>query len=111
MEVLRLGVESELQLLAYTTATATSDPSHLYNLHHNSRQCWIFNPLSEARDQIHNLMVPSGIHFRCATTGTPMVVLSLLLPPALKPHRLDSILAFNLPSFLIKKMQANSDFP
>ena len=29
MEVLRLGVESELQLLAYTTATATPDPSHV----------------------------------------------------------------------------------
>ena len=27
MEVLRLGVESELQLLAYTTATAMPDPS------------------------------------------------------------------------------------
>ena len=26
MEVLRLGVESELQLLAYTTGTATPDP-------------------------------------------------------------------------------------
>ena len=30
MEVLRLGVESELQLPAYTTATATPDPSHVY---------------------------------------------------------------------------------
>ena len=29
MEVPRLGVELELQLLAYTTATATWDPSHL----------------------------------------------------------------------------------
>ena len=29
MEVPRLGVESELQLLAYATATATPDPSHL----------------------------------------------------------------------------------
>ena len=27
MEVLRLGVEPELQLLAYTTATGTADPS------------------------------------------------------------------------------------
>ena len=27
MEVPRLGVQFELQLLAYTTATATSDPS------------------------------------------------------------------------------------
>ena len=29
MEVPRLGVESELQLLAYTTGTATRDPSHI----------------------------------------------------------------------------------
>ena len=38
MEVPRLGVESELQLLAYTTATATWDPSHVCDLHHSSRQ-------------------------------------------------------------------------
>ena len=71
MEVPRLGVQSELQLLAYTTATATSDPSHVCNLHHSSWQCKIFNPLSEARDWTHNLMVPSCIHFHCTTTRTP----------------------------------------
>ena len=38
MEVPRLGVELELQLLAYTTATATWDPSHIWDLHHSSRQ-------------------------------------------------------------------------
>ena len=32
-EVPRLGVESELQLLAYTTATATPDLSCICNLH------------------------------------------------------------------------------
>uniref|UniRef100_A0A8D0NAC8 RING-type domain-containing protein n=1 Tax=Sus scrofa TaxID=9823 RepID=A0A8D0NAC8_PIG len=32
----RLGGESELQLLAYTTATTTWDPSHICNLHHSS---------------------------------------------------------------------------
>ena len=40
-------------------------------LHHSSRQCRILNPLSEARDRTCNLMVPSRIHFCCATTGTP----------------------------------------
>ena len=35
MEVPRLGVKSELQLLAYTTATATPDLSCTCNLHHN----------------------------------------------------------------------------
>ena len=33
MEVPRLGIKLELQLLAYTTATATPDPSHIYKLH------------------------------------------------------------------------------
>ena len=50
MEVPRLGVELELQLPAYTTATAKQDPSHICNLHHSSWQCWILNPLNEARD-------------------------------------------------------------
>ena len=50
MKVPRLGVESELQLLAYTTATATWDPSHVCNLHHSSWQHWILNPQREARD-------------------------------------------------------------
>ena len=50
MEVPRLGVESELQLPAYTTATATWDPSHVCDLHHSSLQHQILNPLSEARD-------------------------------------------------------------
>ena len=48
MEVPRLGVELELQLLAYTTATATATPdlSCLCDLHHSSQQCQILNPLS-----------------------------------------------------------------
>ena len=49
MEVPRLGVKSELQLPAYTTATATWDLSHICDLHHRSRQCQILNTLSEAR--------------------------------------------------------------
>ena len=47
-EVPRLGVESELQLLAYTIAAAMLDLSHVYELHHSSQQCWILNPLSDA---------------------------------------------------------------
>ena len=56
MEVPRLGVELELQLLAYTTATATLDPSHVCDLHHSLQQCWILNSLSGARDQTLILM-------------------------------------------------------
>ena len=51
MEVPRLGVELELQLLAYATATATQDPNHVCDLHHSSQQHRILNPLSEARDR------------------------------------------------------------
>ena len=56
MEVPRLEseVESELQLLAYITATP--DLSHVYDLYHSSGQRQILNPLSEARDQTHILM-------------------------------------------------------
>ena len=50
MEVPRLGVESELQLPAYATATAM---------------------LSEARDRISILMDTSWIRFCCAIMGTP----------------------------------------
>ena len=50
MEVPRLGVASELHLLASTTATATQDPSRVCDLDHSSRQHWILNPLSKARD-------------------------------------------------------------
>ena len=35
-EVPRLGVKSELQLPAYTTITATPDPSHICDLYHSS---------------------------------------------------------------------------
>ena len=60
MEVPRLGVESELQLLA--AATATWDPSCYCDLHHRSRQCQILNPLSEARDRTLILMDASRVH-------------------------------------------------
>ena len=50
IEVPRLGGQSELQLLVYTTFTATWDPSHICDLPHSSRQPRILNPLREARD-------------------------------------------------------------
>ena len=51
MEVPRLGVELEPQLLAYPTATAMPDLSHIYKLCSTLQQCQILNPLSKARDQ------------------------------------------------------------
>ena len=50
MEVPRLGVKSELQLLAYSRATAMLDPSRVCDPHHSSQQRQILNPLSKARD-------------------------------------------------------------
>ena len=47
MKVPSLGIRLELQLPAYTTATAMPDPSLVCNLH-SSQQHWIINPLSKA---------------------------------------------------------------
>ena len=46
MEVPRLGIQSELQLPAYTTAIAVPDLSHICKLHCSSWQQWILNPLA-----------------------------------------------------------------
>ena len=70
MEVFRLGVELELQLPAYTTATATWDPSCLCDLHHSSWQRRILNPLSKDRNQTHVLMDTSCVCYHRATMGT-----------------------------------------
>ena len=61
MEVPRLGVESKLQLPAYTAAIAMKNLSHVYDLHHSSQQRWILDPLIEARDQTHVLMDASPV--------------------------------------------------
>ena len=74
MDFPRLGVELELQLRASTTATATSHPSFICNLHHSLGQCQILKPLSEASNQTRNLMVPNWIRFCCTTTGPPRVL-------------------------------------
>ena len=79
MEFLRLGVKSELQLLAYTTDTATPDPSHVCDLHHGSWQHWILNPLSEAKDRTHILLAASRLCCPWAATGTPSFCISMIL--------------------------------
>ena len=53
IEVPRLRVEFEP---AYATATATLDPSCIWDLCCSLQQCRILNPLSEARDRAHILM-------------------------------------------------------
>ena len=69
--------------LLFRAARTTYGCSHMLyhiraiaaDLHHSSRQRRIPNPLSEARDRTHNLMVPSRIRFRCTTMGTRYVSL------------------------------------
>ena len=55
MEVPRLGVESELYPLAYTTATVMPDPSHVCDLHLSSQQRQVLNPLSKTGIQAASL--------------------------------------------------------
>ena len=50
MDFASLGVQWELQLLAYATATAMQDPSLLCDLHQSSRHGQILKLLSKARD-------------------------------------------------------------
>ena len=51
------------------------DPSLVCYLYHSSQHCRILNPLSEARDRTHNLMVPSRICYPCTTAETPFTFL------------------------------------
>ena len=72
MKVPRLGVQSEIQQPAYTTATAMQDLSCLCYQHHNSWQCQILNPLSETRDQTHILMDTIWACYQWTMMGTPL---------------------------------------
>ena len=58
-EVHRLGVESDLQLVAYTTAM--QDLSHICHPHRSSQQHQIPSPLSKAGGRTRVLMVPSHV--------------------------------------------------
>ena len=63
------GVELELQLPAYTTATATQDPRCVCNLYQRSKQCWILNPLSAARDHTCIFVDTSRVHSLLSHNG------------------------------------------
>ena len=64
-----------LQYLAQSVSlrhySATQDLSHIFDIHHSSRQHWIPHPVSKARDRTRILMDTSWIWFCCATMGTP----------------------------------------
>ena len=61
IEIPRLGVKLEPQLLAYATATAMPDPSHICDSYHSSWQCQILNSVREARDRTRILMDSSWV--------------------------------------------------
>ena len=96
MEVPRLGVKSELQLQAYTTATATPDPSCICNLHHSSGQHRILNPLSEVRDGTCILMDTSWVHNPLSPKGTPSSFSILIF--AQHSLQIETEYLFSLPS-------------
>ena len=73
MDVPRLGVELEPQLLPYHTATVMQDRSRICDLYHSSQQHRIFNPLSEARDHTCVLMDTSQVHYRGAAMARPLL--------------------------------------
>ena len=74
MEVPRLGVESELQLPAYTTAW---DPSPVCNVHHSSQQCRILNLLVRPGIEPTSSWILVGFVSCWAMKGTPLIALFL----------------------------------
>ena len=74
MEVPRLEVKSELQLLAYATATSKQDPSCVCNLHHSSQQCPILNHRTGPRIKAASSWILVGFITHWAVTGTPQTV-------------------------------------
>ena len=73
VEVPRPGIKLELQLQAYTAATATPDLSHICKLHHSLQQHQILHLLREARDQT---CIQYHVRFltSCVEKGTPDII-------------------------------------
>ena len=77
MEVPRLGVNWELQLLAHAIATATPDPNYIFDLCCSLWQHRILNPLSKARDWPTSSGHYVGFFTCWATAGPPNFALLL----------------------------------
>ena len=75
IKVPRLGVESEPQLLVYTTATAMLHPSCVFDLHHSSGQRLILNPLSGARDRTYVPMDARWVRLLLSHNGNASIFL------------------------------------
>ena len=89
MEIPRRGVESVLQLLAYTTAKAIPNLRRICVLCTSLRQHQILNPLSEARDQICILMNTSQVLNRLSHSGNSQ---NIFIELRLEPHILSPCL-------------------
>ena len=74
MEVPRLGVESEQQLLAYTTATATPDPSWVCNLYHTHGNTKSLTHWARPGIEPPSLWILVRFITHWATTGTPILL-------------------------------------
>ena len=105
MQVPRLGVKSELQLLAYATATAMPDQSLNCDLYRSSLQWQILNPLNEAREQTCVLMDASWVHFHWAMAGTAQYFFLKHFPLQRKNCKGDALCLLNPPR-LVKMFSA-----
>ena len=86
MKFPRLGIESELQLLAYVMVSEMRDPSCIFKLPHSSQQHPIPDPMSEARDRTHILMDTSWISFPLGHNGNSSCWLFLMLTFYINPY-------------------------
>ena len=77
VEVAKLGFALELQLLAYTTATATQDPSDICDLYHSSQQHLILDPLRKARIKLASSWIQ--VRFVSTVPQWELLCLTLLL--------------------------------
>ena len=72
MEVPRVGTESELHLLDYTTAKTRQDSNCICDLSWGLQQCWILKPLSKARDQTQILKDTSCVLNQLSHSGNSL---------------------------------------
>ena len=71
-----------MQLQTYTTATATVNLSHIYDLCCSWWQCWILNPLSEAMYEPASSQTPCRALNLLRNNGNSAILFKLYsLPP------------------------------